>query len=308
MSGDEEQRNVLLSKQSLAPLIAGVAGGAVSTALLLPLDNIKVRLQVHEGERHGSNGSSTATTTANRGNRLGSFRILRGVIRHEGVVALYQGLTPAVVGSAVSWGGFFFVYEGMKHQLRLQKTSQGGGGGGEGNSTDVKLTSWDNFKLACASGAVMVLVTNPFWLIKLRMQLQMKKSSESLLTNQRPYEGMMDATRKIVQEEGILALYKGVVPALLLTSHGGVQFVVYEFLRQHFHYQRASNNKEEQSSLTIFQRLEKSFGYLMMGATSKMYVHREQQHQKKRSETTQKTFFFIPPPPFLCFCFRVFQF
>ena len=189
-----------MAKKAVSPLLAGISAGAVSTALLLPLDNIKVRLQVHE------NGSKKKRHLG------GSIRVMRGVIRHEGVRGLYQGLTPAVVGSSVSWGGFFFVYEGFKRELKHLK--------GVSSGEQYTLTSWDNFQLACLSGAVMVALTNPVWLIKLRMQLQMKKASEELRSVQKPYTGMMDAARTIVREEGFWALYKGAGPALLLTSHG----------------------------------------------------------------------------------------
>jgi solute carrier family 25 folate transporter 32 len=201
-----------LSKKAVAPLFAGLSAGAVSTVLLLPLDNIKVRLQVHEGE----NGLSKPGMKRSK-HLGGSLRLLRGLIRHEGVKGLYQGLTPAVLGSAVSWGGFFFVYEGLKRELKDRKGSPPGG-----NQT---LTSWDNFQLACLSGAVMVAITNPVWLIKLRMQLQMKKASQQLQSFHQPYNGMVDAARTIVREEGFWALYKGAGPALLLTSHGGKSII-----------------------------------------------------------------------------------
>jgi len=43
---------------------------------------------------------------------------------------------------------------------------------------------------------------------------------------------MVDAFRSIVRQEGWTGLYRGVGPALLLTSHGAVQFAVYEELRR----------------------------------------------------------------------------
>ena len=245
------------SKQAWAPLVAGFSGGTISTALLLPLDNIKVRLQVHEGEADPSKHRK-------RKGRLGSLRIIRGVIKHEGFSGFYQGLTPALVGSAVSWGGFFFVYEGLKTELRRRKINT------VGVSRDKDLSSFDNFILACASGGVMVGLTNPLWLIKLRMQLQMKRASQSVQPSVKPYEGMVDAARTIVREEGFWALYKGSGPALLLTSHGGVQFVVYEFLRKHFHYARASREMKDEEKSSVLDRLEKSTGYLTIGAIAKM--------------------------------------
>ena len=176
---------------SVSPLIAGILAGTVSTVSLLPLDNIKVRLQVNDGNRKNNNPKRT---------RFASFRLLRGVIRHEGIQGLYQGLSPAVVGSAVSWGGFFFVYESFKKALRTRKNDSH-----NGNSTS--FSSLENFQLACASGAVMVFLTNPVWLIKLRMQLQMKRTSERLQGTHKPYKGLTHAARTIIKEEGKVAWY-----------------------------------------------------------------------------------------------------
>lgn len=231
------------TRNSFSPMIAGILGGTVSTIMLLPLDNIKVRMQVHE----------------NKGDRLASLRIIRGIFHHEGFVGLYQGLSPAIIGSSVSWGGFFFVYEGLKKLLRQR----------DGLDENSPLSSIANFQLACASGAVMVFLTNPLWLIKLRMQLQMKKSAARLQSAPKPYDGLFHAARTIVKEEGFWALYKGTAPALLLTSHGGVQFVVYEALKKHYHFTRANNERDGTYS-PVLERLEKSLGYLTMGATAKI--------------------------------------
>jgi solute carrier family 25 (mitochondrial folate transporter), member 32 len=234
---------------SIAPLLAGISGGVVSTTLLLPLDVIKVRLQVSEQPRHNDTGGE-------RRKRLGALRAFRSIIRHEGIAGIYQGMTPAVIGSAVSWGGYFYLYEGFKKQLSASKRTRG---------KPEELTSADNFGVAVISGAIMVLLTNPVWLIKTRIQLQMKKSADSFGLK-KPYNGLVDAARTIVKEEGFWALYKGAVPALALTSHGGVQFVAYEFLKKHFHYARPKRDE----SKSVLERFELSMGFLTIGALSKV--------------------------------------
>ena len=262
---------------SWKPGVSGFSGGAVSTMLLLPLDNIKVRLQVNEA---GNSKEAAASTTSTKNQykpraRLGAIQMFRGVLKYEGVRGLYQGLVPAVVGSAVSWGGFFYVYETMKRQLRQVKSNYGASnmdkirqpGQPKSEQELPALTPLDNFLLGTGSSVVMVFVTNPVWLIKLRLQLQMKRTSENLHVKKvTQYNGFLDAFRKIIKADGILGLYKGTGPALMLTSHGGVQFVVYEFLRKHFHYARAQRNAES----SVVQRFEDSIGYLTIGAISKM--------------------------------------
>ena len=155
-TGAGQQRFESSIQQSLSPLIAGLAGGSVSTITLYPLDLVKVRQQVHD--EVGSKGARK---------RLTFFQAVRGVVRHEGLIGLYQGLTPAVVGSAVSWGGYFFVYEGLKHRYAAHKFPH--------DPDPRNLSGSDNFLLATCSGVVMVAMTNPVWLIKTRMQLQMNR-------------------------------------------------------------------------------------------------------------------------------------
>ena len=248
------------------PLIAGFSGGVVSTTFLLPLDIVKLRLQVTESSKPWR--------------RYRSFRILGGIVKYEGVWALWQGWTPAVLGSAISWGGYFYFYEGFKRRLVEYRLSNNevvtpvAVVSNDGTSTkpqvypaaSLSLTSVDNFVLACAAGAVMVAVTNPVWLVKTRMQLQMRKAGEQHQI--KPYKNMIDAFRTIVREEGLTALYKGSGPALLLTSHGGVQFVVYEYLRKNFPVERPKSKVGQDEN--VWHRLKQSTGFLAMGGASKL--------------------------------------
>lgn len=169
----------------------------------------------------------------------------------------------------------------------------------------VKLGPIEHFSASCLAGACMVALTNPLWLIKTRLQLQNSRLQQQIISQptttkvatktkvapqQQPqqvkpaYRGLLHAAHTIVQEEGILALYKGSVPAMMLVSHGGIQFVTYEFLKGHF-ANFTSNNGEKsnggggddqwkkssgRSRGTIGERLRDSLGYLVMGAASKL--------------------------------------
>ena len=72
----------------------------------------------------------------------------------------------------------------------------------------------------------MVCVTNPIWLVKTRLQLQVNGVGD-----QKHYQGFRDAVQTILKEEGVLGLYRGFIPALFLTSHGAIQFAVYEEMK-----------------------------------------------------------------------------
>ena len=116
----------------------------------------------------------------------------------------------------------------------------------------------------------MVLLTNPIWLVKTRMQLQVKSSPSrgpALL-----YKSIPDAFATIVKEEGVQALYKGVAPALLLVSHGMIQFFIYEHLKMRFpaNARKPTFGNNNDIYHGPMDRLKDSVGYLSMGAVSKV--------------------------------------
>jgi len=260
-------------------LIAGVAGGSVSTALLFPLDLVKIRMQVNE---------ESSNRILSRQQRPTIASSLRNVVKYEGFMGLYQGLSPALLASAVSWGGYFFLYEGIKKQALAVRQKrhepsllgvQTSGLAAAGDALKVeRLSATENFAAACLAGAAMVGLTNPMWLIKTRMQLQLRHFKDGTTQGGdakipiRPYRNMFDAASTIVREEGPLALYKGASVALVMVSHGGIQFVAYEFLKARFgSYTRAERaKKEDHERISVLEALEDSLGYLTMGAASKI--------------------------------------
>ena len=65
----------------------------------------------------------------------------------------------------------------------------------------------------------MVLITNPLWVMKTRLQLQGQ-------SKQFPkYSSFRDTILTIIREEGYFGFYKGFIPSILLTSHGAVQVI-----------------------------------------------------------------------------------
>ncbi|CAM9614093.1 unnamed protein product [Discosporangium mesarthrocarpum] len=205
-----ERAMTRLKKRKLEPtnprygshhLIAGTMAGLLTTASLYPLDLVKTRYQVYD---KGASPYGSLTTA------------FRAIIKDEGWPALYQGLGPALLGNAVAWGGFFYCYEKAKQLMQERMFEH-------------ELGPVHHLGAGMAAGAAMVFLTNPVWVIKTRMQLQNKKAMATGVI--RPYTSFSGALATIVHEEGPLALYKGVVPALLLCTQGAVQFMVYEWLK-----------------------------------------------------------------------------
>ncbi|KAL6993505.1 Folate transporter 1, chloroplastic, variant 2 [Sarracenia purpurea var. burkii] len=157
------------------------------------------------------------------------------IARIEGFRGLYAGFFPAVLGSTISWGLYFFFYSRAK-----QRYSKG----------REELTPGLHLASAAEAGALVCFCTNPLWLVKTRLQLQ------TPLHQNRPYSGLYDAVRTILKEEGLSALYKGLVPGLFLqVTHGAIQFTAYEELRKAVVAFRSKEREEEFSGIELLVRL-----------------------------------------------------
>nr|XP_011462580.1 PREDICTED: folate transporter 1, chloroplastic isoform X2 [Fragaria vesca subsp. vesca] len=214
---------------------AGAVAGFATVAAMHPLDVVRTRFQVNDGR------VSNLPTYKNTANAI--FTIARS----EGLRGLYAGFSPAVIGSTVSWGLYFFFYGRAK-----QRYSKNG---------DEKLSPGLHLASAAEAGALVSLCTNPIWLVKTRMQLQ------TPLHQTRPYSGFYDALRTIIREEGFAALYKGLGPSLFLVSHGAIQFTAYEELRKIIvDLKSKKSTSNSGSSDTVLN----SFDYAALGASSKV--------------------------------------
>jgi solute carrier family 25 (mitochondrial folate transporter), member 32 len=174
--------------------------------------------------------------------------------RSDGARGFYRGLVAAMWGSGLSWGLYFYFYESSKRRILENGTplpwllrTGGGSSSASPPAPPRKLSAAEHMYAAWEGGTLTCFVTNPLWLVKTRMQLQtnaLKSAAASVSVGAAasasssgagagpvPYRGLVDALGRIVREEGVRGLYKGLVPALFLTSHGMVQFGVYEELK-----------------------------------------------------------------------------
>ncbi|KAK4417406.1 Folate transporter 1, chloroplastic [Sesamum alatum] len=210
---------------------AGSAAGLATVAFTHPFDVIRTRFQVNDGRL------SYLPTYRNTPHALFT------IARTEGLRGLYAGFYPAVLGSTISWGLYFYFYSKAKQRYLTSR---------EELSPGLHLAS------AAEAGGLVCFCTNPIWLVKTRLQLQTPQQA-------RPYSGFHDALRTILKEEGWRALYKGLVPSLFLVTHGAIQFTAYEELRK-----MAINFRTEENNSNLDDNSLDSFDYAMLGASSKL--------------------------------------
>ncbi|KAF8377897.1 hypothetical protein HHK36_031285 [Tetracentron sinense] len=245
-NGKESSRQLPLSVKQMSAVerrqwqwenaTAGAIAGFATVASLHPLDVVRTRFQVNDGR------------VSNLPLYKNTVHAIYTISRIEGLKGLYAGFYPAVLGSTISWGLYFFFYSRAK-----QRYSKG---------SREKLSPGLHLLSAAEAGALVCIITNPVWLVKTRLQLQ------TPLHQTRPYSGFYDALRTILKEEGWRALYKGIGPGLLLqVSHGAIQFTAYEELRK---VVIGFKSNETEADHENDDKLLNSVDYAMLGASSKL--------------------------------------
>lgn len=213
-------------------LFAGVSGGVMATLVLHPLDLVKIRFQVHEG--------TVATTRPQYRGVLDAFR---QIVRQDGVSGVYRGVVPNIWGAGVSWGFYFLFYNSIKTWMQ------------DGNP-QVNLGPAKHMLAASEAGLLTLILSNPIWVVKTRMCLQYDAQSSAQTT----YKGMIDSLVKIYKLEGVGGLYRGFLPGVFGISHGAVQFMVYEEMKNRYNIHR---------DRPVDYRL-KSMEYIFFAAVSKI--------------------------------------
>jgi solute carrier family 25 protein 39/40 len=178
-----------------APLLAGGAARTITVFLTSPFDLFRTNLQSH-----------------NR--NVGSLDILKTLVREGHVSRLWVGLKPTLARdvpfSAIYWSG----YELTKKYLHVYTSKEG---------------FLVNFTAGALAGSVAAVATVPFDVVKTTMQMNVDKTNVEL------QKGILPVMRRLVREEGLSALYKGVLPrAVKVAPACAIMISTYEFMKEFF--------------------------------------------------------------------------
>ncbi|KAI1239122.1 Peroxisomal membrane protein PMP34, partial [Lamprotornis superbus] len=137
--------------------------------------------------------------------------VLLEIIKEEGLLAPYRGWFPVISSLCCSNFVYFYTFNSLK-ALWVK---------GQHSTTGKDLV------LGVVAGVVNVLLTTPLWVVNTRLKLQGAKfrNEDIVPTN---YRGIIDAFHQIVRDEGVLALWNGTFPSLLLVFNPAIQFMFYE--------------------------------------------------------------------------------
>ncbi|XP_071755559.1 mitochondrial uncoupling protein 4 [Centroberyx gerrardi] len=176
----EETAGGLVSKFTLSACAA-----AVAEIVTFPLDLTKTRLQI-QGE------AASGVTVPYRG----MVRTAVGIVREEGALKLWQGVTPAIYRHIVYSGGRMLAYEQLRESVL-------------GRSDDNSFPLWKAVIGGMLAGALGQFLASPTDLVKVQMQMEGRRRLEGKPPR---VHGVYHAFMKIFSEGGIRGLWAGWVP------------------------------------------------------------------------------------------------
>lgn len=178
-------------------LVGGGISGVMATVVCLPLDTIRTRLVAQGGEALG-----------------GVSGCFFQMIRNEGFLSLYKGLTPALISMGPSSAVFYAVYDILKSSYLSHKKNKLGN-----NSKDIGVV-W-TLTFGAIAGACAEAVTYPLEVIRRQLQLQ---QSANL--------GLATAFVKTIEKDGVGSLYAGLFPSTLqVLPSAALSYLFYEMMK-----------------------------------------------------------------------------
>ncbi len=156
---------------------------------------------------------------------------------------LYRGITPNIVGNAISWSSYFMLYEFFKQTTRHHKQLD----------DSKNLETREILLCGCAAGLTTSFFTNPIWVLKTRMLSTSNKTPGA-------YSSMTDGILRIVKEEGITGFWRGLTPSLIGVGHGTIQITLYDKIKIFQQERKGYSNSDPLSTLE----------YTVASATSKV--------------------------------------
>ncbi|KAI8924279.1 mitochondrial carrier domain-containing protein [Entophlyctis helioformis] len=198
--------------QSMHTFVAGAAAGTVSTLATYPLDLLRTQFAV----QHTKSIYKSV------------FGAVWEIGRKEGLHGFYRGIVPSLIQIVPQMG---LVFESHRFFKRLF---------GQMQTVAPTLHHWtkDWQEIICGglAGVVSKAAVMPLDVIRKRLQVQGPVRNAIIVTDVPRYShGILRTVVQIVKHEGVLALYKGILPSVLKAApSSAVTFFVVNECRRAF--------------------------------------------------------------------------
>ncbi|KAH7914313.1 peroxisomal membrane protein PMP47B [Hygrophoropsis aurantiaca] len=227
--------------------LAGAAGGIVAMTATYPLVVLSTRAAVET-----KNESKTIT------------QAVIDIIKREGVLGLYSGLSSSLLGIAVANGVYYYFYERSRGIiLNSRKGSKA-------------LSTLESMLAGVIAGSATTIISNPIWVVQTSQAVRTSDRSPSPSDpSQHPAPqivkklGIFETIQHILGKEGLAGFWRGIGPALVLVINPVLQYTVFEQLKNLL-IKRRTERMRAAGGVAAAVAVLTDWDFFFLGALSKM--------------------------------------
>lgn len=179
--------------EELLQASSAAIGGVVATVCLFPIETVKTRLQSQDPSIEPVGGAND-----------GAIGALKNIYKEGGFAALFSGILPASIQSAIEKAVYFYSYSLLERRFKKQ------------NET---LTTTSNLIVGYLADASHLPITLP--VDRIVKSLQTKKDGDFFTIG-----------ASILRNEGLFSFYSGAWTYIILCGRPAIQFTIFGQLRK----------------------------------------------------------------------------
>lgn len=219
--------------------LAGATGGLVAMTVTYPLVVLSTRAAVER-----KNDSETVLQ-----------RVL-DIIKCEGPLAFYSGLSPSLVGIAVTNGVYYYFYE--RSRVIILNFRAG----------PKALSTLESMLTGLIAGSATTIISNPIWVVQTSQAIRCSEPDDSTPTAKSRKLGVTETIHNILSKDGVAGFWRGIGPALVLVINPVIQYTLFEQLKNILVKRRTEKLRARGLSKAI--AVLSDWDYFFLGALSKL--------------------------------------
>lgn len=227
-----------MASDSAIHSLAGAAGGIVAMSATYPLIVLSTRAAVDM-----KNDSKSVV------------QHLLEIVQREGISGLYSGLSPSLLGIAVTNGVYYYFYERSRESILNAR---------QGSKA---LTMLESMLAGVIAGSATTVISNPIWVIQTSQAVRVEPSpSDGRAIPRRP--SVLQIIKAVIAKDGLNGFFRGLGPALVLVINPVLQYTVFEQLKNFLIKRRSLKLRAGGSRIAV--AILSDWDFFVLGALSKL--------------------------------------
>lgn len=233
-----------MASDSLVHSVAGAAGGIVAMSVTYPLIFLSTR---------------AAVLVETKNKHKSAFQAVLDIIKREGFVGLYSGLSSSLLAIAVTNGVYYYFYERSRGVIIKARSS------GKG------LNTMESILVGLIAGSATTIISNPIWVVQTSQAVRTLSVSSADSSHPNVVVkklGFIETVQNILAKDGAGAFWRGIGPALVLVINPVLQYTVFEQLKNFLIKKRTATLRA--TGLGAAVAVLSDWDYFFLGALSKL--------------------------------------